>query len=68
MLILVEQITSSWTSVLSTSALPFAITLKMTSKIPISSVAKVMLLQASDESGGEGHPGYVIIELDDVTW
>ena len=46
---------------------PRAMTVKRISKIETKLVSRANFLQAVDESGGEGHPGYVITELNDVS-
>ena len=61
------QITSRATIDLS-SALPFAVATKVTSKIPISDVSKTILWHTTEEFGEEGQPGDVTLELVLVAW
>ena len=49
------------------AASPSAFAKKEILKVPSSFVFKAIYRHASEESGGEGQPGYEIIGLDDVT-
>ena len=47
---------------------PFANTINVILYVFASAKLKVIYLQAVEESGDVGHPGWVICEYDDVSW
>lgn len=47
---------------------PFANTTNVIWYVVASAKLKVSYLQGAEESGDDGHPGYVTLEYDDVSW